>query len=90
MSSTRFGPLCYLKTNVTAPVYQEILEHCMLPYADQLFKDADFIFQQYLALVYTAKRTKSCLNDNGFGVLDWPANSSDLNPMENGVLSRGK
>ncbi len=45
MSSAGFGPLCFLKTNVTAPVYQEILEHFMLPSADQLFKDADFIFE---------------------------------------------
>ncbi len=45
MSSAGVGPLCFLKTNVTAPVYQEILEHFMLPSADQLFKDADFIFQ---------------------------------------------
>ncbi len=55
MSSTGVGPSCFLKTNVTAPVYQEILEHFMLPSADQLFKDADFIFQQDLALAYTAK-----------------------------------
>ncbi len=41
MSSAGVGPLCFLKTNVTAPVYQEILEHFMLPSADQLFKDAD-------------------------------------------------
>ncbi len=38
------GPLCFLKTNVTAPVYQEALEHFMLSSPDQLFKDADFIF----------------------------------------------
>ncbi len=49
MSSAGVGPLCFLKTNITAPVYQEILEHFMLPSADQLFKDADFIFQQDLA-----------------------------------------
>ncbi len=48
MSSAGVGPLCFLKTNVTAPVYREILEHFMLPSADQLFKDADFIFQQDL------------------------------------------
>ncbi len=35
--------LFFLKTNITAPIYQEILEHFMLPSADQLFKDADFI-----------------------------------------------
>ncbi len=58
MSSASVGPLCFLKTNVTAPVYQEILEHFMLPSADQLFKDADFIFQQDLAPAHTAKSTK--------------------------------
>ncbi len=63
MSSAGVGPLCFLKTNVTAPVYQSFLEHFMLPSADQLFKDADFIFQQDLAPAHTAKTTKSWLND---------------------------
>ncbi len=77
MSSAGVGPLCFLKTNFTVPVYQEIFDHFMLPSADQLFKDADFIFQQDLAPAHTAKSTKSCLNDHGVGVLDWPANSPD-------------
>ncbi len=83
MSSAGVGPLCFLKTNVTAPIYQDILEHFMLPSADQLFKDADFIFQQDLAPAHTAESTKSWLNDHGNGVLDWPADSQDLNPIEN-------
>ncbi len=83
----------FLKTNVTArnaKIYQYILEHFMFPSADQLFKDADFIFQQDLAPVHTAKSTKSWLNDHGVGVLDWPANSPDLNPIENiwGIVKR--
>ncbi len=81
------GPLCFLKTNITAPIYQEILEHFMLPSADQLFKNADFIFQQDLSPAHTAKSTKSWLNDHG---LDWPVNSPDLNPIENiwGIVKR--
>ncbi len=47
----------WIPTNVTAPVYQDILKHFMLPSADQLFKDVDFIFQQDLAPAHTAKST---------------------------------
>ncbi len=73
MSSAGVGPLCFLENQ----------RHFMLPSADQLFKDADFIFQQDLAPAHTAKSTKSLWNDHGVGVLDWPANSPDLNPIEN-------
>ncbi len=90
MSSAGVGPLCFLKINITAPVYQEILSYFMLPSADQLFKDADFIFQLDLAPAHTARSTKSWLNDHGVGVLYWPANSPDLSPIENiwGIVKR--
>jgi len=90
MSSAGVGPLFLLKTNVTAPIYQELLEHFMLPSANQHFKDADFIFQQDLTPAQTAKSTKSWLNDHGVGVLDWPLNSPDLNPVDNlcGIVKR--
>ncbi len=45
----------------------------------QVYGDADFIFQQDLAPAHTAKGTKSWFNDHGVTVLDWPANSPDLN-----------
>ncbi len=83
MSSAGVGPLCFLKSTVNAAIYQEILEHFMLPSADKLYRDADFIFQQDLAPAHTAKSTKSWFNDHGVTVLDWPANSPDLNPIEN-------
>ncbi len=63
------------------------LEHFMLPSADQLFKDADFIFQQDLAPAHTAKAPN---------VIKWPwcwcdwLASKLIRPECMGVLSRGK
>ncbi len=83
MSSAGVGPLCFLKSTVNAAIYQEILEHFMLPSVDKLYGDADFIFQKDLAPVHTAKGTKSWFKYHGVTVIDWPANSPDLNPIEN-------
>ncbi len=73
---------CEVST-VNAAIFQDMLERCMLPSADKLYGDADLIFQQDLAPAHTTKGTKSWFNDHGFTVLDWPANSPDLNPIEN-------
>ncbi len=48
MSSAGVGPLCFLKSTVNAAIYQDILEHFMLPSADKLYGDADLIFLQDL------------------------------------------
>ncbi len=71
---------CVFWSPVNTAVYQEVLEHFMLPSADKLYGDADFTFQQDLAPAHTANGTKSWFNDHGVTVLDWPANSPDLNP----------
>ncbi len=64
VTSAGVGPLCFIKSKVNAAIYQEILEHFMLPSADKLFGDADFIFQQDFS---------TCPHcQNHFQVLCWP------------------
>ncbi len=56
----------------------------------QLYGDADFIFQQDLHLPTLTKVPKAGSMTMVF-VVDWPANSPDLNTIENlWVLSRGR
>ena len=83
MSSAGVDTLYFVKSEVNAAICQDIIECIMLPYAEMLTGDADFIFQQDLAPAHTAKSTKTWFNNYGFTVLDWPANSLDLNPIEN-------
>ncbi len=52
---------------------KNVLEHFMLPAADQLYGDADFIFQQDLAPAHSAKATSTWFKDHGIPVLNWPA-----------------
>ncbi len=58
--------------------------------SDQLYGDADFIFQQDLAPAHSAKATSTWFKDHGIPVLNWPANSPDLKPLENlwGIVER--
>ncbi len=69
MSSAGVGPLCFLKSTVNTDIYQDILEHLMLPSADKLYGDTDFIFHFHLAPAHTVKGTKSWFNDHGVTVL---------------------
>ncbi len=78
MSSAGVGPLCFLKYTVNAAIYQEFLEHSMLPSADKLYGDADFIFQQDLAPAHTAKCTKSWEHERHKMRDTRPNNADDL------------
>ena len=56
MTAKSPGRLCIAFTTVNSEVYQEILEHFMIPSVEDLCYD-DFLLQQDLASSHTSKST---------------------------------
>lgn len=61
------------RVKVSAGVYQKITEHFMLPSANNLYRIADFTFEQDLAPSHTANGT---INYHGIMMFDGPATPS--------------
>ena len=57
----------------------------MVPYLIKLEAEhgVDMIFMQDNCAVHTANECIAFLDETGFEVMDWPAQSPDLNPIEN-------
>ena len=67
-------------------VFNNILETCALPSIHMLFGDENppnYIFQQDNDPKHTAIINREWIEDNNVPTFEWPANSPDLNPIEN-------
>ena len=77
------------QTNISFPEgqmnatdYQDLLDIHLLPFAEAI-EGPFWIFQQDAASNHVANSTWEWFLQNGVNLMEWPANSPDLNPMEN-------
>ena len=79
---TCIGPLVRLHGKINSTVYKEILKKYVVPNL-RIAINQPAVFMQDNALCCTAKSVKIFLSEEDVTVMEWPAQSSDMNPIEN-------
>jgi transposase len=83
MMADGIGYGCQIEGNMDAETYTGILKDYMLSSLEYYEKDSgDIVFQQDNDPKHTSKLAKKWFVDNGIEVMEWPAQSPDLNPIE--------
>lgn len=79
------GPLVPLEGRVTGVTHRDVLANYAIPTVKSHAKKVKkkFFFQEDNAPVHTARVARSFLTSSNVEVLPWPAQSPDINPIEN-------
>ncbi len=80
MSAAGVGPLVRIQGTVNADVYKRILTQHAVPC---LQNSVNPVFMQDNAPCHKSRKVMKFLSEEGITVMKWPAQSSDLNPIEN-------
>ena len=83
MAASGIGRLKLVSGMMNGTKYIDVLENQMLPSARSLFSDDDWIFQDDNAPCHCAKKVQHWYGTHKVEHMDWPAQSPDLNPIEN-------
>jgi len=69
-------------------IYTDLLENVMLPYAEDDMPLA-WTFQQDNDPKHTSQKARKWFEQKSIRVMQWSAQSPDLNPIENGREKKG-
>ena len=72
--------LIFIRGNLTAERYVEVVQNHILPFAHEI--GPDFVLMQDGARAHTSRVITSYLEDSGIQVMNWPPRSPDLNCIE--------
>lgn len=75
-------PLAIVNRNMNSTKYCNQLEAHLLPFGEKL-GGPNWIFQQDNASIHASKETTAWFSNKNVNIMKWPAQSSDLNPIEN-------
>src|SRR5689334_11976564 len=73
--------LANINSRINSKGYQEILKDHLLPYIGQ-YNQVNFTIMHDNAPIHTSESTRRWLRKKNVSVLEWPARSPDLNPIE--------
>ena len=76
------GALALVEGNMDSIAYTQLMATHLHESASELGLDDDFIFQQDNATCHVSKYSREFFRENNVELLDWPAQSPDMNPIE--------